>query len=667
MNDTRVAEETANRDAVVSLLKLLASEAPLSMLQDFAERTSACLGSGEVDAWRQASGLVVRLWEMLRESKHREQEMLALFDTASDLTSSLQDTDQLLNRIVQRARERFATDSCYLVLTYPETGEARMRVTAGSSGFSIRQAHLPWGWGLVGVMKRSGRPYFSTNYLGDPNLMHDPDVDAAAVDEGIVSIAGAPLRLGEEMLGALFVATRHERTFTEAELNLLGSLANHAAIVLQKARLFEGMRSALNELQAANREIEKHVTALERASSMHEQLTRLVLTGANLAELARVVTEALGGDLVLADAESRVQACSTPERAEELAGEIAREVQRSARVELAQLVAELGSADTAAATQVVSAPGGARSVWVAPVRAAAETFGALVLSTPRDLEQADVRTLERSAQTAAALILIERSMSLAEEQVRGDFVDDLLGERPPDWAAVERRARRLGIDFAQPHVLLVASCASDYRRRLADVARAYARDRGGIMGERLGYPIVILPGSESAAAARMASADLARGVRVPVTVGSAGPVASLTSLRDAHRDAAQCHRVLLALGRIGEGAAFDDLGMFGVLLETSTGARLRGFVASTLGPLEVYDEENGTQLLETLEAYFASRGNPRVAAKDLHVHTNTVYQRLERIEALLLPAEWRSPETSLELQLALKLRRILAHEQGVPR
>ena len=106
--------------------------------------------------WRQVLAVVTRLWEMLSDRKHREQELMALFDTASDLTSSLRDTDQLLNRIVQRARERFASDSCYLVLTYPATGEARVRVTAGSVGSSISEAHLPMTWGLVGVMQRSG-------------------------------------------------------------------------------------------------------------------------------------------------------------------------------------------------------------------------------------------------------------------------------------------------------------------------------------------------------------------------------------------------------------------------------------------------------------------------------------------------------------------------------
>lgn len=652
MNATRVGD----REAVVSLLKLLASEAPLSALHDFVEQAVTGLDLGAADddavAWRQVLAVVTRLWEMLSDRKHREQELMALFDTASDLTSSLRDTDQLLNRIVQRARERFASDSCYLVLTYPATGEARVRVTAGSVGSSISEAHLPMTWGLVGVMQRSGRPCFSTNYLEDPNLVHDPGVDAAALDEGIVSMAGAPLKLGDEMLGALFVAHRHERAFTDAELNLLGSLANHAAIVLENARLFETMRSAVEELQQANREIEKHVGALERAGAIHDQFTRLVLVGADLSELARTVGEVLGGELLVIDAGLQVRARSMAGSPERLLAE--------SGIDLTRLISELGGDDTGTAS-LVENPGqrGPRSVWVAPVRAGTEPLGALILSTPATLGPADVRTLERSAQTAAVLILIERTMALAEEQVRGDFIDDLLAERTPDWGSVERRSRRLGVDPAQSHVVLVASCPSENRRRLAQAASTFARERGGIAGEYLGDIIVVLPRSDPAKCARTASAELTRRVRAPVTAGSAGPVDSLHALRDAYRAAARCHRVLLALGRRGSGASMAELGMFGLLLETSTDDRLRDFVTSVLGPLTAYDHKNGTQLVETLEVFFASRGLPRVAAKELHVHTNTVYQRLERIDSLLAPVDWRGPEVALGLQLALKLRRIL--------
>ncbi|MFE1959333.1 helix-turn-helix domain-containing protein [Streptomyces sp. NPDC059479] len=57
-----------------------------------------------------------------------------------------------------------------------------------------------------------------------------------------------------------------------------------------------------------------------------------------------------------------------------------------------------------------------------------------------------------------------------------------------------------------------------------------------------------------------------------------------------------------------------------------------------------------------MDAYFASGGSPTHAAQDLHVHTNTVARRLERVTELLGP-DWQQPATALEIQLALRLQR----------
>ena len=64
------------------------------------------------------------------------------------------------------------------------------------------------------------------------------------------------------------------------------------------------------------------------------------------------------------------------------------------------------------------------------------------------------------------------------------------------------------------------------------------------------------------------------------------------------------------------------------------------------------------RMVGTLEAYFARGANLTRAAGDLHVHVNTVTQRLERVTRLLGP-EWTEPERQLEVQLALRLHRLV--------
>ncbi|MGH8965363.1 MAG: PucR family transcriptional regulator, partial [Actinomycetes bacterium] len=82
-----------------------------------------------------------------------------------------------------------------------------------------------------------------------------------------------------------------------------------------------------------------------------------------------------------------------------------------------------------------------------------------------------------------------------------------------------------------------------------------------------------------------------------------------------------------------------------------------GYLERVLGPVATHDAQRGSDLLGTLEAYFAAGASPRRAAGALHVHVNTVAQRLERVARLLGP-DWQDPAHALELQLALRLRKL---------
>ncbi|MYV39952.1 diguanylate phosphodiesterase, partial [Streptomyces sp. SID1328] len=114
----------------------------------------------------------------------------------------------------------------------------------------------------------------------------------------------------------------------------------------------------------------------------------------------------------------------------------------------------------------------------------------------------------------------------------------------------------------------------------------------------------------------------------------------------------RCLDALHLLGRGGDGAAAEDFGFLGLLL---AGDRdIGGFVERTIGPLVAYDARRGTDLLRTLDAYFAAAMSPARTKDVLHVHVNTVAQRLERV-GRLLGEDWQTPSRLLEIQLALRL------------
>ncbi|MCO1656252.1 GAF domain-containing protein [Pseudonocardia humida] len=621
------------------LLHLLATEAPSEAFDQLAEIVEAGAPGPERDEMLVAIGRAGRVRELLARRKRREKETAALVETARDL-ASLRDVDEVLEAIVRRARQLLGTDATYLALKDPVAGDVYMRITLGTVTRAIESVRQPLGRGVGGRIIATGRPFATADYLTDPRLDRDPAVTDAVVEDGIVSMAGVPLRVRDDVVGALFVANRYRRAFDDTEVELLTSLADHASVVIENARLFGHAEAAAGRLREANDELARQSRSLERAAAAHEQLMPLALRRADVGELVQVVAGMLGGSVAAVGADGTVSAA---------AGDAALH---------GSLHGLLPDPTDAAldAREVPDAPG----TWTVPVRAGGETFGHLVLVVEGPLPDADLRTLERAAQTAALLQLMERQVSAAEQRVRGELIDDLLADREPDWAAFDRRARRSGgLDLRVPHVVLVLSADGVPRRQLLRAAADRAARDGGLATEHAARVVLLLPRIDRAVAARTVAAELGKATGGVVTAGVVGPATSPAQVRAMHREAERALRLLLALGREGEGGGAEELGVLGLVLSGTSRRGLQDLLAEAVEPVQRYDAEHNALLLPTLDAYFAAGQNPRAVARALRVHPNTVYQRLERIDRVLGHRRWREPEGALVMQVALQLRQVL--------
>ncbi|MQA14897.1 MAG: GAF domain-containing protein [Pseudonocardiaceae bacterium] len=638
--------------AMASLLQLLAEEAPPESFDQLSESVAA--GGADRDlvlALAQAG----HIREQLAHRKRREKETHALYETARDL-SSLRDVDGVLEAIVARARQLLGTDATYLAMVDPNAGDVYMRITLGTVTRAIESVRQNPGQGVGGRIVQTGRPYATSNYLADLSLDRNPDVTDAVIEDGIVGIAGVPLRVGEDVIGVLFGANRYERAFEPAEVALLSSLADHASILIENARLFARAEATAQQLTEANDQLSVHGQALERGISAHEQLMPMALRRADLPELPEAVAGMLDGAVSALDENGQVLATAAAPGSEDLLEPLPGAGRR------------LGTpgphARPGTARRLEPLAGDAPEVWAVPVQAGSDTFGHLLLAGHAALLEADVRILERAAQTAALLLLMERQVSTAEQQVRGELIHDLLAEREPDWTSIQRRTKRsVAIDFTVPHTVLVLSGTGVTRRRLLRAAADYAAPRHGLATEHAAHVVLLLPGIDADDAARTVPPHLNRMIGAQVTAGVAGPGTSAAAVRALHRDAERCHRLLLALGRAGQGACREDLGVLGLVLDGTSRGQVQRLIADTIGEILRYDAQHGSLLRETLDGYFAAGQNPRRAAHALQVHPNTVYQRLERVDQVLGHKRWREPQGALTMQTALQLHRVLDHIQ----
>jgi Regulator of polyketide synthase expression len=609
-------------EQVLHLLELLASGATV------AEVAGA-------DAPSVGRDLALRIAHTRDVHQRREAGLAALLDTARELATE-HDPAQVLEAIVRRARHLLQTDLAYLTLYDPVAKDTYMRATSGSVSAAFQSVRLALGDGLGGLVASTQKPYWTADYFSDARFQHTRPIDGAVGEEGIVAICGTPLIVESEFVGVLFAANRTARPFTREEVGLLGNLATLAAVTLVQTRALADAENAVRALQQAHETVRQYAAGVEKAAAAHDRFAALVLGGGGVAGITHAVAELLGGWAVLADEGSAVRSATGP-APDLIEGPVFQELQRKA--------SEAGG-------RIVHAG----NTYAVRITAAHEHLGTLFIGDVGDLSDSDCRTVERAGMVTALVLLFERNAADARQSERNRLISDLVAGRGGDAERVQL-ARAWGFDPLTEFCVLVMRGEDRAANRALVMSVSTATGEGSLVGSHDGHIVALVPGQDPDTLAKSVAARLAR--RSPVTVAGVGPVTGVDEIPAAHEEGARTARALIALGHRGHGAAATQLGFAGLIVGSDPD--VAEYVRRLLAPILDYDERRGTDLVGTLEAYFAAGSSPRHAAASLHVHVNTVSQRLERIGALLGPT-WQLPDEALELQLALRLRRLLAQD-----
>ena len=401
---------------------------------------------------------IVRVRELVERRRRREQEISILYSTAR--LTALRGVDEVLESIVRSAHDLVDTDITYMTVLEEDGTRLRVRATSGSITPGFRENfHAPADVGIAGRVAVTWAPCWVRDYLSSTEIVHHPDVDRPIGAEGIVSMLGIPLIAGDRFLGTLNAAIRKERAFAEEDVALLSAFGHHAAVALENSRLYDESRRALQELREA-------YATIEAAVAVHEALTRMVLAGGDVSDVADLVVDTLGGSVLVLDRTDRVVAAhGSPADDDEAAVRTQPRSRRSRPSRRRWAGPSRRAEDRAGAPRCRR---GTTHRHVVAIAAATTYLGALVLSRDGGLEPVDVRTLEHAAHIAALLTLAQDAVVNAEERVRGELLTELLTAERPFPAELQLRARARQVEASGLDVVLVVDGAGN---RHGDVTR----------------------------------------------------------------------------------------------------------------------------------------------------------------------------------------------------
>ena len=628
---------------VSSILRVLADTPPAALEEELLRLEHEHMAGAD---HRGADYLaVVRVRELAERRRRREQEISILYSTAR--LTALRGVDEALESIVRSAHDLVDTDLTYLTVFEENGTRLRVRATAGSISPDFRvNFHAPADVGISGRVAGTWAPYYVRDYLASTEIVHHPDVDRPITAEGIVSMLGVPLIAGDRFLGTLIAAMRQERVFAAEDVALLTAFGHHAAVALENSRLYDESRRALQELRQA-------YATIEAAVAVHEALTRMVLAGGDVGDVADLLVDALGGSVLVLDRTDRVIAAhGLPADDDEAAvrTQAALSAVPSLATSLGRAIQE--SRQSGRCATVLS--GGTTHRHIVAIAAASTYLGALVLSRDGRLKPVDVRTLEHAAQIAALLTLAQRAVVDAEERVRGELLTELMTADRPFAAELQLRARARNVEPNGLDVVLVVDGAGNRRGDVTRLLHDVLSPHAGLAGEHLGVPTALLGTDDVETTAERVHRRLRQMLQIPLLVCATSASPGPDPLASGFTMATRCCAVLRELGVDDGHTTTADLSIYTILFDPAKGGTLQAFLDRSLGRLINHDLHRGTDLMGTLTAYFANAGNFAKTARALHIHTNTLTKRIDRISNLL-GTDWQKPDVALNLQLAVRL------------
>ena len=414
----------------------------------------------------------------------------------------------------------------------------------------------------------------------------------------------------------------------------------------------------------------------KQSLAIHRALTRLVLEGGSLQDVAHELCALLRRPVEIDDLSFAVLAEATgPGGAidESRRGAI-REGRSSPRLlDYLRRKGVLSQARSTLSVQRVDVSEETRALGMTmarilmPIVVARRVYGYVwIIAGERDLEPLDFHAIEHAATVAALILFRNQTTNQAEERMEQHVLSRLLAEDLRPDSALREQLARFHLRLEAPHVVIVMDIGAADLRTVELSARNAARHENlpCVVGERSGRVVALLESArreqvDHFCAFLLESLGPFGAPDAPVRLGVSALQEASGSLNREYERALEALALLPALGDDRRVARFEELGLLHWLHALPPQMLAENAFSGRLARLVEHDRTHEGQLTQTLEVFLECEGNGVRAAERLYIHRHTLKYRLRRIEEIC-DVDLSDSLTKLNLRAALLLRRVRA-------
>ncbi|MBL6981126.1 MAG: GAF domain-containing protein [Anaerolineales bacterium] len=259
----------------------------------------------------QVGNLTRSLMGMERDIEARLKELSTLLETSAAVVSTL-DPQMVLNRILRQVERLLDVKMSAIVALDEQNGVFRVQASRGLSNTYVEQISIdpsePQSVTITAL--RSGQPtQVSDTETSDAKQRNE------GREEGYRSLLAIPLNTQYAPPSALIVLRPEPHIFTDQEIDLLSSFANHAAMAIENAALYA--RSDM-QLQKQTRRLEALIQSLKDGLILEGPDGNVVYANRRISILTGLSAEKITGAKVDAVLDRLSEKSDDPQRTKEI-------------------------------------------------------------------------------------------------------------------------------------------------------------------------------------------------------------------------------------------------------------------------------------------------------------------------------------------------------------